>query len=203
MFHLGSHANENWLEHLVTGDEKWVLYVNHTRKRQWLGPGEKEIPTPQPGLHSKKVLLCCWWNTKGVIHWGILSEGTIITAQSYCEQLDVVAKKLRGKQRKVHFLHDNARPHIARLTQQKITDLGWTLVPHPPYSPNLSPTDYHLFRSLAHHLDEKKFDNKEQLKNDIQTFFDRKYTDFYKNGIYLLRERSQTVVDNNGGYILD
>jgi histone-lysine N-methyltransferase SETMAR len=34
MFHLGSHANEDWLEHLVTGDEKWILYVNHTRKRQ-------------------------------------------------------------------------------------------------------------------------------------------------------------------------
>ena len=39
--------------------------------------------------------------------------------------------------------------------------LGWITVPHPPYSPDLAPTDYHLFRSRSrsrsHHLREKKF----------------------------------------------
>ena len=35
----------NWLDHVVTGDEKWVLYVNHTRKRQWLEPGQRSKPT--------------------------------------------------------------------------------------------------------------------------------------------------------------
>jgi [histone H3]-lysine36 N-dimethyltransferase SETMAR len=200
---LQHHATDDALEHLVTGDEKWVLYVNHTRKRQWLGPGEKGVPTPKPELHPEKVLLCCWWNVKGVIHWDLLPQGTTVTAQVYCEQLDQVAAKLRGKQRKVHFLHDNARPHIARLTQQKIRDLGWTVVPHPKYSPDLAPSDYHLFRSLAHFLEEKKFDDREDLKKAIETFFNEKTPEFYRDGIYKLRTRWLTVVDNFGGYIID
>ena len=36
---MTSHRNYQWLHNLITGDEKWVLYVNHTRKRQWLGAG--------------------------------------------------------------------------------------------------------------------------------------------------------------------
>ncbi|CAF3262951.1 unnamed protein product [Rotaria socialis] len=31
---LTSHRNYQWLRNHITGDEKWVLHVNHTRKRQ-------------------------------------------------------------------------------------------------------------------------------------------------------------------------
>lgn len=192
-----------WLEDLVTGDEKWVLYVNYTRKRQWLSPSEPGVSTPKGELHPKKVLLCCWWNAKGVIHWELMPNNNTITAQSYCAQLDAVAEKLRGKQQKVYFLHDNARPHVASMTQQKIQSLGWTTLPHPPYSPDLAPTDYHLFRALSQHLEEKRFTNENDLNNDIQRFFDEKPPDFYKRGIDLLPVRWQYVVDNNGAYVID
>jgi hypothetical protein len=33
---MTSHRNYQWLRNLITGDEKWELYVNHMRKRQWL-----------------------------------------------------------------------------------------------------------------------------------------------------------------------
>ena len=47
-------------------------------------------------------------------------------------------------------------PHIAKQPDEKLLQLGWTVIAHPPYSPDLGPTDYHLFRSLAHQLEEKK-----------------------------------------------
>jgi transposase len=40
---LTSHRNYEWLRNLITGDEKWVMYVNHTRNRQWLGIGQSGI----------------------------------------------------------------------------------------------------------------------------------------------------------------
>jgi hypothetical protein len=46
----------NWLDHVITGDEKWVLYINHTSKRQWLEPEQPPKPTPKVDLHPKKVL---------------------------------------------------------------------------------------------------------------------------------------------------
>ncbi len=42
---------EDFLKQIVTGDEKWVMYVNHTRKRQWLDRDQQPEPEPKPELH--------------------------------------------------------------------------------------------------------------------------------------------------------
>jgi histone-lysine N-methyltransferase SETMAR len=45
---------------------------------------------------------------------------------------------------------DNDRPHTAKKTPQKIEELeGIELLPHPDFSPDLEPSDYYLFRSMA------------------------------------------------------
>jgi histone-lysine N-methyltransferase SETMAR len=43
------------------------------------------------------------------------------------------------------MLHDNARPHTATATQDLITIFGWEQFNHPPYSPDLAPSDFHVF----------------------------------------------------------
>ena len=45
-------------------------------------------------------------------------------------------------------LHDVTWSHVAQLMLQKWTELGYKVLPHPPYSPYLSPTDYHFFKHL-------------------------------------------------------
>ena len=104
------------------------------------------------------------------------------------------------KQDRVYFLHDNARPHVALSTKKKITELGWTVLPHPPYSPDLAPTDYHLFHSLANHVNGKSFDDQEDLKKFIGDFFANKSPEFYNDGIISLPEHWKWVVDNKGAY---
>ena len=44
-------------------------------------------------------------------------------------------------------LLDDTRPYYARITQEKFLYLGWSVLPHPPYSPDLASSDFHLFRS--------------------------------------------------------
>ena len=55
----------------------------------------------------------------------------------------------------VIFHQDNVRPHTSFVTHKKLLELGWKVMPHPPYSPDLVPSDCHLFRSLQNHLNEK------------------------------------------------
>ena len=43
---------------------------------------------------------------------------------------------------------DNTRPHTSLRTQEAITKFGWTVLPHPPYSHDLGPSDFHLFGAL-------------------------------------------------------
>ncbi|CEF59577.1 Histone-lysine N-methyltransferase SETMAR [Strongyloides ratti] len=46
------------------------------------------------------------------------------------------------------FLHDNARSHVSRITLQKLNELKFETLFHPPYSPDLSPTDFYFFKQL-------------------------------------------------------
>ena len=84
----------------------------------------------------------------------------------------------RPELRKVRLLHDNAKPHTAKITRQKLEEFGWEVLPHPAYSPDLAPSDYHLFRSLQNHLSKKRYSDNDQLNHDLENFFESKSKNF-------------------------
>jgi histone-lysine N-methyltransferase SETMAR len=77
------------------------------------------------------------------------------------------------------------------------------VLPHPPYSPDLAPSDFHLFRSLQNHLNGKTFKNDEELKNWLDEFFDSEPAAFFKSGMDKLPGRWEYVVNNEGAYVVD
>ena len=148
-------------------------------------------------------MLSVWWGVKGIIYWELLPDGCTVTADLYCQQLDRVAQKLKGKHDRIYFLHDNARSRVAKSTREKLLELGWVTILHPAYSPDLALTDYHLFRSLSNHLREKKFDDESSLKMDLVDCFSQKSPDFCKRGIFTLPERWRQVVHSDGACIIE
>ncbi len=74
---------------------------------------------------------------------------------------------------------------------------------HPPWSPDLAPSDYYLFISLSNYLCDKNYEDYDDLKYGLTTYFESKPASLYKHGIELLPARWAKVVDNNGGYIAD
>jgi hypothetical protein len=86
---------------------------------------------------------------------------------------------------------DNARPHTAKKSLQKIEELeGIELLPHPDFSPDLAPSDYCLFRSMAQFLRGIKFQYvadvevavEELLLPKIKSGFTRHSRKWLKNG---------------------
>ena len=65
------------------------------------------------------------------------------------DDLNKVLKKRPAMFNRKHIIlhHNNAKPHTALGTRQKIAELGCEILSHPPYSPDLAPSDYHLFLS--------------------------------------------------------
>ncbi|KAG5307216.1 SETMR methyltransferase, partial [Acromyrmex insinuator] len=65
------------------------------------------------------------------------------------------------------------------MTRQKLRELGWELLMHPPYSPDFAPSNYHLFRSLQNSLDGKTLADKRAAENHLKKFFADKPQKFY------------------------
>ena len=79
---------------------------------------------------------------------------------------------------------------------KKLGELGWSVLPYPPYSTDLVPTEYHFFRALSDSLRDMYFSQTSDLKEWLREYFDSKPSKFYADGIHELPIRWQQVVDN-------
>ncbi|KAG5308900.1 MOS1T transposase, partial [Pseudoatta argentina] len=130
-----------------------------------------------------------------------------ITGDRYRLQLMRLSRALKEKrplyaQRhdKVILLHDNARPHVAKPVKTYLETLKWEVLPHPLYSPDIAPSDFHLFRSMAHGLADRRFHSYEEAQKWIDSWIASKDMSFFRRGIHVLPERWEKVVESDGKY---
>jgi len=100
-------------------------------------------------------MVTVFWDVEGVILIEFLPMGETINSTGYQETLKKLAVAIRRNRptlQNVILHHDNARPHTAQATTAAIAAKGWTVLPHPPYSPDLAPSDFHLFGPLKDYL---------------------------------------------------
>ena len=76
--------------------------------------------------------------------------------------------------KKVLFHQDNAPCHKSMKTMAKLNELGFELLPHPPYSPDLSPSDYWLFADLKKMLRGKRFGSNDEVIAETNAYFEGK-----------------------------
>ena len=88
------------------------------------------------------------------------------------------------------------------MTRQKLLQLRWEVLIHPPYLPDTAPSDFHLFRSLQNSLNGKNFNSLEDYKRHLEQFFAQKDKKFWENGIMKLPEKWQKVVEQKGEYVV-
>ncbi|VUZ48385.1 unnamed protein product [Hymenolepis diminuta] len=138
-----------FLDPIITHiEEKWILYNNFKRKKRWLSQDtdSKPIPKPRSGLHPQQILLCVWWDLKGIVYYELVSDNQTMTSEVYRQQLTRLKAVLQEKRpflinrRGVILHHDNARPHTPRATKNLVEEFGWEVMHHPPYSPHLAST---------------------------------------------------------------
>ena len=72
---------------------------------------------------------------------------------------------------------------------------------HPPYSSDLSPSDFRLFLHLKKFLGGKRFDDDDDLKDAVQKWLTSQAAAFYEEGIPKLVPRYDKYVNNGGEYV--
>jgi len=75
------------------------------------------------------------------------------------------------------------------------------ILDHPPYSPDLAPSDFHLFLHLKKYLAGKRFDDDDELQEAVMTWFKQQVADLYYSGIQKLVPRLNKCLDSAGGYV--
>ncbi|GFV89533.1 mariner Mos1 transposase [Trichonephila clavipes] len=145
---LARQIRKVFLHRIATGDEKWVRYDNPKLRKSWGYPGHASTSTP--------------------------NRIFTVSSDRYRTQLMRLSRALKDKRPqynerhdKVILQHDNAQSHVAKGVKTYLKTLKWEVLPHPLYSPDLAPSDYHLFQSMAHGLDDQHFRSYEDLKNWI------------------------------------
>ncbi|KAF7235648.1 hypothetical protein EYD10_17547, partial [Varanus komodoensis] len=184
-------------DRIVTGDETWVHHYDPESKQesmQWHKKGadspKKFKVTPSAG----KIMATVFWDSKGILLIKYTKKGETINAASYATTLrnlrEAIKEKRQGKLTTgVLLLHDNTPVHTAPVSKAAMRDCGFEEINHPPYSPDLAPSDYYLFPNLYKDLRGKRFSNDEELKAAINTHFLDKEEEYFLQGIEKLISR--------------
>jgi len=180
-------------------DETWLYHYDSETKQQsmeWRHSGSPRPKKFQVQKSAGKVLASIFWDEDGILLIDYLPKSQTINAEYYSSLLvqlkDILKEKRRGKFTKgVLFLPDNAPAHRALATQKKLAYLGSQCLDHPPYSPDLAPSDYHLFPGLTKELKGRHFLSDGEVKAAAETWLDGQHSELFLSGLQKLEQRAK------------
>ena len=145
----------------------------------WCSKWNELPPTmPKVSLYPKKVMLCIWWDWKRVLYYEFFPEKPNNLFQ-HCSQLDWLKAALYYKnpelinKKGIIFHQDPTRPYVSSMTMQKLLQCGWEILIHSSYSPDIAPSDVHLFLVFTK-FHGKNFSSLEDYKRHLEHFFAQK-----------------------------
>lgn len=197
-----SAARHNSWNYLVTGDESW-FYLETSYERIWL---QRDSPRPvreKKVINSPKVMITVFWSPNGFHLVEALPKGQTFTSDYFSQTILYSLRKnlfaMTGRRTIIHM--DNARPHRSKVTTAHLTQFDFRAAPHPPYSPDLAPSDFFLFGVLKHRLEGKKFANPDELLEAIVEVTGSIPRSELKAAFLEWEQRLRKCIELNGDYV--
>ena len=69
------------------------------------------------------------------------------------------------------------------------TECGFEIFPHPPYSPDMVPSDFYLFPKLKYHLRGTQFGSDEGVTEAVNEYLGDPEKAFYVEGVRKLEQK--------------
>ena len=159
---------------------------------------------------STHLFLCCSGgerSAKGVRPaWGMEASkeeqrGLVRFVVAENARIHTIKSKLPGMLSDgIILLHDNARPHTANLVNDNLKRFGWETLQNPPYNPDLSACDIHIFGDLKKDIPGRRFHWDEQVQEWVRLWIHQRPTSFYKTGIDRLLSHLDKFINTSGNY---
>ena len=144
-------ADPQLMERVITGDESCFFQYDPEYKRQSLEWGSKESPRPKKARMSKskvKCMLVCVFDSMGIVHNEWVPAGQTVNQYYYKDIFETIREAYGFIQTlpQTGSFTTTMRQPMQRSVAQFMISKGITVMPQPPYSPDLSPCDF-LFQT--------------------------------------------------------
>ena len=135
-----------------------------TQKRGNHGDHLTMLQHRQPSRIFMEKYSCIWCDQLGVVYYELFKPRPLLglsTEHNWWDWAEHSRKNAPittpGMTKLFSCMIMHARSHVAAPVKIYLETLKWEVLPHPPYSPDVAPSDYHLFRSMTHGLSEQHF----------------------------------------------
>jgi len=198
---------DDFLKNTVTGDKSWVHHYDPENKRQsmeYCHPGSLSLKKFKTVPSAKNIMLTIFWDARGMLYTEFLTKGSTVNSDRYCATLRSLKQcicRIRLERNMFLLHHDNARPHCSAQTQDAMTSLKFTVVPHPPYSPDLAPSDFWLFPKLKEMLKGQHFSSDAEAEAAVREWISSQPETFFTERMNKWIEQLKKCVTINGDYV--
>jgi len=202
-------TDPTFISKVVTGDESWVYgYDPETKQQssQWKSPHSPRPKKARQVRSDIKSMLICFFDQEGIVHKEFVPPGQTVNADYYISVLRRLRENVRRKRpTKWHnnnwvLHHDNAPAHTSFKVQHFLTNNNMNVVPHPPYSPDLSPCDFFLFPKLKMKLKGRRFPTVAEIQAESQVVLDTVKKDDFQECFQSWQRRWNRCIDSLGDY---
>jgi len=139
-------------------------------------------------------MLTVFWVCRGVLLTEFQQRDHTVTSASYCTILTKLRAAIRRKRpgvltKGMLLLHENARPDSVNQTTATLRSCKWEVLQHPLYSPDLGPSDFHLFGPPKQHLSGERFPDEDAVERAVCAWFRQQPQEFHAAGFQGLGKR--------------
>ncbi len=193
----------------MTTDKSWFHQhdpLSRRESKEWLQRHEDWGQVVCRELSVKKVMLIPFFDSHGFVHWEYFRDQSItkevfLPVIQHAYQAIQVHRREAWNNKSKYLLHmDNALAHWSRLVQGHLRAINWPMLKHPPYSPDLSPSDFFLFPRTKKAIRGIRFPNLDvpivTIEHQLQSIPSQAWQDCFQDWI----TRCRRCVAFNGHY---
>ena len=172
LFQVLTKSKHNSYRDIITGDQSWFLY-NYSPKGQWVLEDDSAPVFSNSRLFVSKMMITVKWGVYGTYIIDELPEGEHLNSEYFVEHIlypleDKKDEIWPGRRKHKIWLHlDNCRVHNSQYTQKEIQNSSFKRAPHPPYSPDIAPSDFFIFGYIKGKLEGLSFKTRDALFETI------------------------------------
>jgi len=194
---------------IITTDETQIHQYDPKSKQEsvhWTKRGEKPPLKFKVQKSQLKIMATILWDCEGILLIDYLPKGTTMNGQYYADLItrlrSVVVEKRRGKvSRSVLLLQDNIPVHTSKVSKAALRKTGFKEIDHSPYSPDLGPCNYFLFKNLKSDLRGKIFEGEYEIKCAVEAHFASEDKEYFLGGLSKLKDKCLKCIVLSGDYI--